>query len=299
MMRVAPILRWGERPRKRPSADEVNEIRWSEVLLLPPATEDPSVTFDRVKAEESPETRTWKEPSMRYDKDVEELLETCLRGDRDAIRECVDACLERIEPDELLVEMILPSIERIETLGREDRLTSSAMNVVLRSMRLAAGRLIERLDGGRRNDGPTLDILLYSGKDIAEELQGEIMAAVLETDGHRVRFAGGGVPADEILADVGRLDPDLLLLYASAAGDAPAIREVIDSIRGIGARPDMQIAIGGGVFARAAGLAEEIGADLWSDEPALLRRVIVEERDQRAFAEQRTVGRGRRSARAA
>ena len=236
---------------------------------------------------------------MRYDKDVEELLETCLRGDRDAIRECVDACLERIEPDELLVEMILPSIERIETLGREDRLTSSAMNVVLRSMRLAAGRLIERLDGGRRNDGPTLDILLYSGKDIAEELQvaRSWRRSSRPTATESVSRAVASRRTRSSPTSVGSIPT-----FSCSTHRPPGMprRSVRSSTRfEASARPDMQIAIGGGVFARAAGLAEEIGADLWSDEPALLRRVIVEERDQRAFAEQRTVGRGRRSARAA
>ena len=38
--------------------------------------------------------------------------------------------------------------------------------------------------------------------------------------------------------------------------------------------PGLKIAFGGGVFARAPGLAEEMGADLWADDPFELIRVL-------------------------
>ena len=132
-----------------------------------------------------------------------------------------------------------------------------------------------------------------------EELQAEIFTAVLEHDGHVVRFLGGGVPVDEILEEIGSNRPDVLLLFASSASDAPGIREIIDTIRTIDSRPDLQVVVGGGVFRRAPGLAEEIGADLWADDPVDLRIALVEEAERRSFPEQRTVGRARRLPRAA
>ena len=237
---------------------------------------------------------------MSIDKDVEQLMEICLRGDRREVRSYVENSLVRHPADEILVNVILPAIARAERIEREDRATASAFNVLLQSLRIVVGSLLERLALSPRGNGPALRILVYSGATHSEELQGEIITAVLERDGHQVRFAGGGVPADDILSDVGRCDPDVLLLFASAASGAPAIREVIDTVREIDSRPGMQIVIGGGVFDRAPGLAEEIGADLWTDEPALLRTAIVEEHAMRASPEQRTVGRNRRtSARAA
>ena len=89
--------------------------------------------------------------------------------------------------------------------------------------------------------------------------------------------------------------PDVLLMFASAPGDAPNIRLLIDSIRGVGACPDMQIVVGGGVFNRAEGLAEEIGADLWARTPAELLERLATEPARRATEEQRTVGRNRRT----
>jgi hypothetical protein len=50
--------------------------------------------------------------------------------------------------------------------------------------------------------------------------------------------------------------------------DAPAIRQLIDTIREINAWPNMRIMLSGGVFNRAEGLWEEIGADLYAENAA-------------------------------
>ena len=88
-------------------------------------------------------------------------------------------------------------------------------------------------------------------------------------------------------------------MFASAPGDAPQIRRLIDTIRSIDACPDLQIVVGGGVFNRAEGLAEEIGADLWATNPGELLDRLANEPDRRATPEQRTVGRHRRNSKSA
>ena len=213
---------------------------------------------------------------MRYDKDVEELLETCLRGDRDAIRECVDACLERIEPDELLVEMILPSIERIETLGREDRLSSSAMNVVLRSMRLAAGRLIER---------PMADVGTMVPRSTSSSTRGR--TSPRNSRARSWRRSSRPTATESVSRAVAsrrtRSSPTSvgsIPTFSCSTHRPPGMprRSVRSSTRFEASAPGPTCRSPSVVASSpAAGLAEEIGADLWSDEPALLRRVIVEE----------------------
>ena len=88
-------------------------------------------------------------------------------------------------------------------------------------------------------------------------------------------------------------------MFASAPSDAPNIRVLIDHIREVDACPEMQIVVGGGVFNRAEGLAEEIGADLWATTPQELIQVLHEQKDRRATEEQRTVGRNRRGGQSA
>lgn len=85
-------------------------------------------------------------------------------------------------------------------------------------------------------------------------------------------------------------------MFCSAAADLPGIRGLIDTLRDVNACPETQIVVGGGVFNRAEGLAEEIGADLWASTPLDLVESIVHDPDQRATPEQRTVGRIRRKA---
>ena len=87
-----------------------------------------------------------------------------------------------------------------------------------------------------------------------------------------------------------------MLLYAVASDASP---RAIDRVQEIGSRPDLQIAVAGGVFGRTPGLAEEIGADLWAETPDDLRVAIIEDASRRAVPEQRTVGRTRRIPRAA
>lgn len=75
---------------------------------------------------------------------------------------------------------------------------------------------------------------------------------------------------DEILGELRELKPTYLVMWASAAQDAPAIRELIDTVREIGGHPNLKIVCGGGVFNRAQGLAEEIGAHATASTPAAL-----------------------------
>ena len=82
---------------------------------------------------------------MRIDTEVEHLIEICLRGERHEIRSHVDACLARHPADEILLDVVLPAIEQAERIDREDRATASAFNVLMISLRLVAGRLVDRL----------------------------------------------------------------------------------------------------------------------------------------------------------
>ena len=58
--------------------------------------------------------------------------------------------------------------------------------------------------------------------------------------------------------------PDILLIYGTKPKQAPGIRRLLDIIRDINAWPSMRIMLSGGVFNRAEGLWEEIGADLFA-----------------------------------
>ena len=134
-------------------------------------------------------------------------------------------------------------------------------------------------------------MLLFCGPSEGDDLAAQIVADLCEADGWEVKFGGGGVPADEILAETNESKPDTLCMFSSAPSDAPHIRNIIDTIKSIGASPQTQIVVGGGLFNRVDGLAEEIGADLWANSPSELKEKVISEVGRRAPEDQRTVGR--------
>ncbi len=223
---------------------------------------------------------------------VEHLFQTLISGDRISARRIVQEILnEGISPEQITHEVYWPVLEMINTLYRADQLSTLAHHYGVRLLRSlvdqAQVRYSQQPARGRR-------IVSFCGTSEADELAGQLVADLLEADGYEIYFGGGGVANDEILAEVGERNPDVLLMFASGPSDAPNIRQLIDTIRSVGACPGMQIVVGGGVFNRADGLAEEIGADLWAKDPATLIGKLASETDRRATPEQHTVGRHRR-----
>jgi methanogenic corrinoid protein MtbC1 len=225
---------------------------------------------------------------------IEQLFSTLISGNRVEARRMADEALaDGLSPETLTHDIYWPTLEMIIKLYRADQLTCLAHHYATRLLR----SLVDQAQAGyeqkaRRNRR----ILMFCGPGETDELAAQVVADLAEADGYEVYFGGGGVANDEILAEVGEQRPDILLMFSSAPSDAPSIRQLIDSIRGVDSCPTMQIAVGGGVFNRAEGLAEEIGADLWARSPAELLQKLVAQADRRATAEQRTVGRNRRAA---
>ena len=76
-------------------------------------------------------------------------------------------------------------------------------------------------DNGKR-------VLIFCGNDEPEELGGQICADLFESVGWTVRFAGGGVPDDEVLQMIGEIRPgsarDVRHVAQRRAGRAPTDR---------------------------------------------------------------------------
>ncbi len=222
---------------------------------------------------------------------TERLFQTIVSGDRPGARDvAAEATRDGLTPEELSFRLYWPSLEMVNQLFRADQITTLAHHYATRLLRTLVDQAqANYAQKSRRNKR----VCLFSGPSETEELAGQIVADLAEADGYEVLFAGGGVAVDEILAEVAERGADILLLFASSPQDAPGIRQLIDTVRSVNACPDMQIVVGGGVFNRAEGLAEEIGADLWARDPEELLRKLVTDQTRRATAEQRTVGKMR------
>ena len=228
---------------------------------------------------------------------VERLFERLTTGDRAGARSLIQETIdEGVSAEELSQEVYWLVLDMISSLFRADQLSTLAHHYATRLLRSLVDQAQARYT---QKPSRARTILMFSGSSEADELAGQLVADLAEADGYEIWFGGGGVAGDEILAEVGARNPDVLLMFASAPGDAPQIRKLIDTIRNIDAVPQLQIVVGGGVFNRAEGLAEEIGADLWARHPAELLERLAQEPERRATPDQRTVGRHRRSSKSA
>jgi methanogenic corrinoid protein MtbC1 len=228
---------------------------------------------------------------------AQSYLETLLAGERVACRQLIeDAQIGGIEVYDLLTQLVWPTMELLQQLYREDRISISSVNLATRLNRLMTDQLCARLTRKPENGK---SVLIFCGDDEPEELGGQICADLFEADGWTVRFAGGGVPEDEVLKLIGEVRPDLLVMFGTLPSGVPAVRKLIDYLREVNSCPDMQVMCCGGIYKRAEGLAEEIGADLYAPDAASAVSTAGEHPTRRATVDQQTVGRTRRLRKAA
>jgi len=189
-----------------------------------------------------------------------QYLEHLFAGKRFEAREVVLSAQDRGVPaSKLLKQIIWPAMEQVDQLYREDRIPRVVANLAARINRLAAdqlqGYLARKPKSGQR-------MVTVCGEGEIEELGAQIVCDLFEAEGWQVWFVGSGVPDDEVLQLIGKLEPDLLCVYGSQPSDVPGIRKLIEFIREVGVCEQMQVLTMGGVFNRADGLAEEVKADL-------------------------------------
>jgi len=225
---------------------------------------------------------------------VEQLFPLLITGDRAAARTTVEEIIDSgVAPETLTHEAYWPLLEMINTLYRNDQLTNLAHHYATRLLRSLVDQAQARYTQRNRRDR---SVMLFCAETEADDLAAQLVADLVEADGYEVCFGGGGVAWDEVLQEASERKPDVLLLFSNSGQDAPHIRMLIDTVREIGSCPSMQIVVGGGIFNRAEGLAEEIGADLWATTPLELIERLENEPDRRATPEQRTVGQNRSAA---
>ena len=238
--------------------------------------EDPGSGSTKRAAVDVPAPRKKQDPMNsipNIDRVAAQLLSHLVSGERRAARTLVDTLFDAgITPETISKDLYWPLTETIAGMFRRDQITTLSHHYSTRMLRM----LVDQAQA-RYTMAPSRNrrIALFCGPNETEELAGQMVADLLEADGYEVTFAGGGVANDEIREELGQREPDVLLLFASSAKDAPFIRELINLIRENGGHPDMQITVGGGIFNRAPGLDEEIGADLSATSPRDLLEKLV------------------------
>jgi len=193
---------------------------------------------------------------------VDEYMTPLLVGNRSACREFVLGQVTKLaDPVLVYYDLLWPAMERVERLFRTDRINAASEHMATRINRSVADQLQMHLPKAAPN-GKRLVITCAEGE--SEELGAQMCADLFESRGWEVLFLGGGVPNDEILTLIGKLQPQILLIFGTQPAGVPGIRRLTDTIRDIGVNPTMNIMVSGGVFNRADGLWKEVNADLFA-----------------------------------
>jgi len=224
---------------------------------------------------------------MANDFVLERYLATLLKGDRKACRAVIEETLQTGMPaNSVYVDIIWPIMVEIEHLSRADRITSTQEHLATRINRTIVDQLQNKLP---RRPRKNKKIIVCCSQAELQELGAQIIADLFESDGWEVKFLGGGLTNDDILSFINEYAADVLLIYGTTPKQAPDIRRLIDTIRDINAWPDMRIMVSGGLFNRAEGLWEEIGADLFA--ATALEALQIASKDIQIEPDARTINR--------
>ena len=193
---------------------------------------------------------------------LEQYLDTLLKGERKQCRSVIEKALQTGTPaNSVYVDIVWPIMVEIEKLLRAGRISSVEEHLATRINRTIVDQLQNKLP---RRPSKNKKIVVCCAPDELQELGAQMMADLFESDGWEVRFLGGGLTNDDILAFINECAPDILLIYGTTPKQAPNVRRLIDTIKDVNAWPNMRIMVSGGLFNRAEGLWQEMEADLFA-----------------------------------
>jgi methanogenic corrinoid protein MtbC1 len=200
---------------------------------------------------------------MNKEATLERYMRALLVGDRNQCRSVIEETLQGgMTAHQVYMEIIWPVMVDIDKLYRDDRIDSAQEAFASRINRTIVNQLQNKLP---HRPAKNKKVAIVTEASEQGELGGQMINDLFESDGWDTRFLGGTVNHDDIMSFVHSYAPDVLLLFGFNGKDAPTIRSLIDSIRNVNAYPDMKIMLSGGIFSRADGLWEEIGADLYAE----------------------------------
>lgn len=198
--------------------------------------------------------------------------------------------------EDLVTDVVWAAMTHVEKLFRADRINAAGESIATRINRTVADQLQPHL---RCKEPNGKRIVVNCAASQVEEIGAQMISDLFQADGWDVTFVGGEIPTDELQTLVAALRPEVLLIFGTQPERVPIVRQLIDTIREIDACPNMNIVVSGGVFNRADGLWQEVGADIFAASARNLLRLINELRPREMNAPRNSVVKKRRRKRKA
>lgn len=213
---------------------------------------------------------------MNMEQIQSKYVESLLSGDRVGCRTIVGEALQTGTPANVVyTDLFWPAMATVEQSYRDHQIDMITEHMATRINRTLVDQLQSKLPRSRDRG---LKMIVTCAADEPEELGAQMCADLFESDGWEVKFLGSGVPNDEVMVLIADFQPDIVFIYGTKPSGAPDVRRLMDQVRAIGACPKVRFMLSGGVFNRAEGLWEEIGADLFAETARQALEVALTER---------------------
>ncbi len=192
--------------------------------------------------------------------DVRRFMEFVLQKNRKFAAETLLALIrEGKSIEDVYAEVMLPTLQHIDMRWRRNEISVADEHVATDICRYVMFRIIDSIFGERRYPFKAL-VTCMPGE--TQVLTSEIFANYLEIKGWSVYFIAGMDSADDILNAIRKNRPQVAVLSVASIACLPAMRELIDQIRGL----DQQVKIAvEGKAARCAGDRLSALADCTAD----------------------------------
>jgi hypothetical protein len=207
--------------------------------------------------------------SSRTSRELERFVRLLIQGDRvgcrDLLREYLDGRTEQErDATSALRDLAWPACAALDALARRDQIGTAEEH----SATVLLAQLVQRIECGlAKRSARCKLVVVATGPRSTEELAGEIFSGLAEADGFDILFLGGGVESDELFAQIAARRPAYFVSFAASGPDAPRLRRLITAVHTQDPVPGLRLGVGAGVFERAQGLGEEIGADFEANSP--------------------------------
>ena len=207
------------------------------------------------------------EPGLDRLADVrEQFVAAQLAGDRRKALDLItrSPALEHASPSDVRTHVIRAAQAEIGRLWQTNAITIAQEHMATAISHLALAALFER-DRPRAPNGHTVVVACVEGE--LHEFPARLVADELDVAGFDVRFLGANVPTDHLLTFIAREEPDLVVLSATLALHADAVRSTVRRIREqTGNR--LRIAVGGQICDWVTALGAELDVDITGSDAA-------------------------------
>ncbi len=215
---------------------------------------------------------TWCEKMEQIGPAPEQLIGQLLSGDRQSGRMAVRRLTAEYGTLANAVNDVLwPALLGIESIASGEGISVFQHHYALSTLR---GMIEQASSGFSRRMARGKTVMIVSGPDVGNECAGEMLATLLEADGYQVFFTRGIASSDEVVAEMARLSPDAVIVFSASAEDLPWIRSLTSRLNDWPNSSRPSVIVGGGIFARVPGLAQEIGVDTVADDPVAVGNLL-------------------------